>query len=244
MQADVGAGLAAWKGSQMATNVKEGAPGVDALVQRLSKLDTCTVSDAMDRQSIEGPVIAQRPKCNCPRIAGRASTVKLVKADGRTSTRHLCTAAVESGGPGTVIVVDNEAREFPAGWGGILSQAAKVKGVEGVVVDGAVRDVDESRELAFPVYARYAVPITARGRIHEDDFNVPIQFGGVTVHPGDLVLADWSGITFIPAARAEEVLTTAETIADRESQMAADVRAGKSVVEVMGTNYENMAGKH
>jgi regulator of RNase E activity RraA len=228
----------------MATDVTEGATGADTLVERLSKLDTCSVSDAMDKLGIEGAVIGLRPMWNCPRIAGRASTVKLVKADGRASVRHLCTAAVEAGGPGTVIVVDNEAREFPAGWGGILSQAAKAKGVEGVVVDGAVRDVDESRDVAFPVYARYAVPITARGRIIEDDFNVPIQFGGVTVNPGDLVLADWSGITFIPAARAEEVLETAEMIADRESQMAADVRAGKSVVEVMGTNYENMAGKH
>ena len=227
----------------MATNVKEGPAGVDALVQRLGKIDTCAVSDAMDRLKIEGAVIGLRPMWSCPRIAGRASTVRLVPVDGRTSTRHLCTAAVDSGGPNTVIVVDNGAREFPAGWGGILSQAAKVKGIAGVVVDGAVRDVDESRDVGFPVYARYAVPITARGRIIEDDFNVPIQFGGITVNPGDLVLADWSGVCIIPADRAEEVLETAEMIAGREAQMAADVRAGKPVAEVMGTNYENMAGK-
>lgn len=216
----------------------------DPMVGRLARLDTCAVSDALDRLKLTGAVIGIKPQWPCPKIAGRAVTVKLVPADGRTSTRHLGTAAVEAAGPGRVIVIDHAAREQPAGWGGILSLAAKTKGVEGIVCDGAVRDIDESREMGFPVFARSTVSITARGRVIEDDFNVPVHIGGVSVEPGDLVLADGSGICFIPGARAEEVLEAAEMIAAREAEMARDVRAGKSVVEVMGTNYETMAGKH
>ena len=71
-------------------------------------------------------------------------------------------------------------------------------------------------------------------------FNERVQICGVDVQPGDLVIADWTGAVFVPADRAGEVIATAETIAEREALMAADVRAGKSVVEVMGANYEQM----
>ena len=71
----------------------------------------------------------------------------------------------------------------------------------------------------------------------------PIQVAGLTVNPGDFVIADWSGAVFIAAARAEEVIATAESLAEREAQMAAAVRAGRSVVEVMGANYESMLGQ-
>src|SRR5207237_928779 len=82
--------------------------------------------------------------------------------------------------------------------------------------DGACRDVDEARDLGFPVYARSATPRTARGRIVEQSFNTPVRFGGVTVEPGDLVLADWTGAVFLPSARAEEGVTLAAQLAARE----------------------------
>jgi len=115
-----------------------------------------------------------------------------------------------------------------------------VKGVAGVVVDGAARDIDEARELEFPVFARAAVPRTARSRVIEEDFNVPITVAGFQVSPGDLVLADGSGVTFVAAADAEEVLQTAEMIAGREALMKEAVLRGDSVVEVMGRDYEQM----
>jgi regulator of RNase E activity RraA len=173
------------------------------------------------------------------KIAGRVVTVKLVEAKGRQATRHLCTAAIEAANGGDVIVIENP-RLDAAGWGGILSAAAKTKGVAGVVCDGAARDVDESRELEFPVFARAAVPRTARGRIIEESFNVPIQVGGLTVSPNDLVLADGSGVVFLEAARAEDVLSNAEMIAARELKMKEAVMAGDRVSEVMGRDYEMM----
>ena len=213
---------------------------MDEQVRQLQALDSCAISDALDRLGLKGAALGLAQLSTTRRIVGRAVTVQLGPDDGRASKRHLCTAAVESSGAGDVIVIAHHGRVDAAGWGGILSLAASVRQVEGAVIDGACRDLDESRELQLPVYGRAAVPVTARGRVIEYDWNVPVEMVGVGVTPGDLVLADGSGVVFIPADRADEVLALAGTIARRESLMAADVRAGKPVSEMIGTTYENL----
>jgi regulator of RNase E activity RraA len=119
-----------------------------------------------------------------------------------------------------------------------------LKGLEGVIVDGTCRDVDDSRDANFPVYARAATPMTARGRVAEASMGDPIRVGDLHVAQGDYVIADWSGVVFLPGDRAEEVITTAEGLMEREAAMAEAVRAGRSVVEVMGAGYESMLGQH
>jgi regulator of RNase E activity RraA len=141
-----------------------------------------------------------------------------------------------------VIVIEHHDREDAAGWGGILSLAAHLKGIEGVIVDGTCRDVDDSRDAGFPVYARAATPMTARGRVAEASMGEPIRIGDLVVSAGDYVIADWSGVVFVAGPRAEEIVSTAEGLAAREGAMAEAVRAGRSVVEVMGASYESMLG--
>ena len=210
------------------------------LKRRLSKLDSCAVSDALDRVKIKGVVLGLAQLSTRKRIVGEAITVKLGPDDGREVERHLCTAAVEAAGPGKVIVIAHSGRLDAAGWGGILSLAAILRKVEGIVIDGACRDLDESREFGLPVYGRVAVPITARGRVIEREWNVPVDLSGVRVAPADLVIADASGVAIIPSGRAAEIVAIAESIAHKERLMAADVRGGKPVSAVMGGNYETM----
>jgi 4-hydroxy-4-methyl-2-oxoglutarate aldolase len=222
----------------------------DELIKRLRRLDTCAVSDAIDRLgAAPGVVLGLRPLSVRRRVAGRAVTVQLelntpeLQADlarRGEKPRHLCTAAVDASGPDDVIVIANGSRQNVAGWGGTLSLGAKVRGIEGVVVDGACRDADEAIDLDFAVYASTAVPLTARGRIVEVAWNVPIQIGELTVTPGDPVLADSSGVVFLPAAQAEEIVTAAEDIAARERAMADAVRDHRPMAEVMGANYERL----
>ena len=131
-------------------------------------------------------------------------------------------------------------RADAAGWGGILSTAAKTKGVAGVIIDGASRDVDEAQGLGLPLFARSRTPLTARNRIIEESTSEQIEIASIAVRPGDYIIADNSGIVVVPAERAAEVIPEAENIVAREAAMAKDVIAGKSVVEVMGTNYERM----
>ena len=217
----------------------------EMLAARLARLDTCGVSDAMDRLGLSGAVLGIRPMWPCPRIAGQVITVRLRRAEpGEHSPRHLGTAAIEAGGPGWVIVIEHHDREDAAGWGGILSLAAKLKGVEGVIVDGTCRDIDDSREANFPVFARAATPMTARGRVVEASMGEPIRVGDLHVGQDDYAIADWSGVVFLPADRAEEIVSTAEGLMAREAAMAEAVRAGRSVVEVMGASYESMLGQH
>jgi regulator of RNase E activity RraA len=211
-------------------------------IERLTRLDTGAVSDALDKLGLAGAVAGIRPMTGPARIAGRVTTVKLVPASGRKAERHLATAAVEASGPGDVLVVEHRSRADCAGWGGILSRAAKARGIEGTIVDGAVRDVDESREIGYPVFARDAVPFTARGRVVEEAWDVSVRIGNVEVRPGDLVLADGTGVVFLEKARTEEILAAAEAVAARERAMADAVERGNPVSRVMGGEYETMPG--
>jgi 4-hydroxy-4-methyl-2-oxoglutarate aldolase len=216
----------------------------NAAIARLAKLDTCAVSDALDRLDLKGAVLGIRPLWPAPRIAGRCVTVKIEPMGLERPKQHLCTPAIAAATAGDVIVVDSGGRTDAAAWGGLLSLAAKLKELAGVIVDGACRDIDESRELEFPVYGRAAVQVTARGRIMQQSFNEKIQLAGVQVLPGDLVIADGSGVVFIPRAKEEEVIAQAEALARREAAMAQAIRGGRSIVEVMETQgYEAMLAK-
>ncbi|MGE5605552.1 MAG: RraA family protein [Bacteroidota bacterium] len=149
--------------------------------------------------------------------------------------------AIDAAEPGDVIVIDNGGRLDTSCWGGILANGAKMKGVSGVIIDGACRDVDDCVEIDFPVYARGSVVATARGRIMEEATNVMIQFGGVQVRPGDILLADKSGVAVIPQEKLDEVLAKAEELYQKEEDMVAEIRAGKSMIEVdQKYSYEKM----
>jgi 4-hydroxy-4-methyl-2-oxoglutarate aldolase len=210
-------------------------------LERLRALDSCAVSDALDRHGLSGVVTGLRPLAADRPAVGRAVTVLLGRPGGRApASRHLGTAAADSAGPGQVIAVAHQGRTDCAGWGGLLSRAAARHGVAGVVVDGAARDLAEAADAGLAVFALAETPVTARGRAVELSWDEPIELGGVPVAPGDLVLADAGGIVVIPAGHAAAVLTTAETIAATERAMAEAIEAGHPVSEVMGTSYEEL----
>jgi regulator of RNase E activity RraA len=215
----------------------------DAAAERLQKIDSCAVSDALDALGLKGAVKGIGAISAGRRIAGRAQTVKLGPPNENIAKRHLCSAAVDAANEGDIIVIENLTTEIAAGWGGILSRAAKTKGLSGTIVDGPARDADEAHEIGYPVFARSATSFTARGRIAELAWDIPIAIGGINVEPGDLVIADGSGIVFIPKASEIEVLDKAEDIAAREAAMARAVEDGKPVSQVMGGDYEQMLAK-
>ena len=154
--------------------------------------------------------------------------------------RHLVQRCGRIGRSGRVLVIETAHRHRRGRVGGVLSNAAQAAGVEGVIVDGPARDIDEAAELGFPVYARGATARTARGRIYEEGFNIDVTVGELTVHPGDLIIADRSGVAVVPEDRAEDVMGKAESIVARERAMTEAVRRGQPVSEVMGASYERM----
>ena len=214
-----------------------------SLVDRLSALDPCAVSDALDSLGVSGAVTGLKRRSTSATIAGRVQTIKLAagKPEGG-SMSHLGTRTIVEASDIDVIVVEQRTGIEAAGWGGVLAAAAKQQGVRGVIVDGPARDIDEYERIGLPVFSRSATPRTARGRIHEAATNVGIQVGEIAVEPGDLVIADGTGVVFVPARIAEAAVARAETIAAREQLMSADVLKGQPVTEVMGKNYETMLG--
>jgi regulator of RNase E activity RraA len=212
--------------------------------KRLERVATTNASDAMDRVGIRGTVIGIRPLYDCPKIVGRAVTIKITAAGMVKSEYHLGVRAIDAASPGDVIVIDNRGDLQNNCWGEILSMGAKMKGVAGVVVDGAARDIDACREFGFPVYGRGTVPLTARGRIMEESFNGIIRVGDVQVRPGDIVMADINGVVIIPVERLDEVLTAAEEILQKEEAMVEELKRGVSIVDVdRKYAYESMLKK-
>lgn len=213
----------------------------EQLIERFSRLDTCTVSDGLDALKVPGYTTGIKPQWQSPKVVGRAVTLKVKPVGVDKPTRHLAAAAIDATKPGDVLVIDNTGRPEVSSWGGLLSLASTVRGVSAVVIDGACRDIDEAREMGFPIFARSVVSITARNRIMQDSVQTTISCGGVQVQPGDLVIADGSGVVFVPWARAEEVLDAAEGVASKENEMAEALKAGRNIVEVMeGMNYNAM----
>ena len=213
---------------------------MDDLLVRLSRVDACAVSDALDKLGLAGAVSGIHRFSTDRRISGRVVTVKLERDDGRPSAKHLGTTAVEAAQPGDVIVIEQRTGLDAASWGGNLSLGAQLRGVSGVIVDGPVRDIDEGRLHDFTVFAREHTARTARGRIAETGTNVPITVGEVTVSPGDYVVADASAVVFVAQADIERVLEAAEGIAAREQEMADSLRQGTPISQVMGARYETM----
>ena len=209
--------------------------------ERLSRLDCCAVSDALDRLKLPGVVPGLSQIAAQRRIAGRVLTFKLgVGAPPAGKPRHLGASAIEAAQPGDIIVVEQRTGVNAGCWGGILTLAAKLRGVAGVIADGLVRDIDEARQHDFPIYARGCTTYTARGRVVELSTNEPIRVGDVEVRAGDYAIADGSGVVFVGASEADAVISAAEDIALREAAIVQALHEGKSVGEVMGANYEHM----
>ncbi len=208
---------------------------------RLMKVSTTNLSDALDKVGLRGAVIGILPLFGKPKVVGRAVTIKITAAGVEKSKSHLGIEAIASAHKGDVIVIDNRGDVHNNCWGEILSCAAKMKGVSGVIIDGAARDVDACEELEFPVFARGVVPITARGRIAQEAFNCPIRIGDIHVRPGDILVGDVNGVVVIPIERVDEVLNEAEQLMDKEERMKKDLLAGLDVLEVdKKYNYEQM----
>ncbi len=214
------------------------------VLTRLARLDSCAVSDALDKLGLAGAAAGIHRLSTDRRISGRVVTVKLDRDAGQpVASRHLGSTAIEASQPGDVIVVEQRTGIDAAGWGGVLSLGASLKGIAGVIIDGPTRDVDEARVHDFAVFARDHTARTARGRIVETGTNVPVTVGDIPVAPGDFVVADGSAVVFVRAQDIDRVLDAAEAIAAREAGMADSLRAGTPITQVMGKNYETMLRK-
>ena len=146
-------------------------------------LSTCNISDALDRMGLVGQVTGVLPLWHgCPKIAGPAMTMKL-SPEARYSTVMGTLEAIQESRAGEVLVIDNGGRADSNSFGGIATFSAKHYNMQGCVIDGATRDVDEMAALHFPVFGKGVVNTSVRGRIGFDGYGIPVKLGGVEVRP-------------------------------------------------------------
>ena len=172
-------------------------------------IPTTTLAEILDRSHIMD--LGIRPLWPSGRVAGPAFTVRCPPGDNL-----MLHAAIYRAEPGSVIVVESGDTDYALAGGNVCAIAHR-RGVEAFVLDGVIRDIGEVREDGFPVHARGVVPIPGAKRIVKP-LNVPVSCGGVTVHPGDVVVADEDGVIVVPADRADEILAQAQGKLAREAE--------------------------
>ncbi|WP_409076572.1 RraA family protein (plasmid) [Pantoea sp. C3] len=205
----------------------------DALLNRLAKLDTNTVSDALDFLSLLGATYGLRPLWDCPKVVGRASTIQLGEKIDAKPTVHLISPVIDAVTTNDRILVIAGGKDGISCWGDILANAAKGKHIRGSVIDGLSRDIEGSESINYPVFGRGVTMISARNRVIQISSGEVISVAGVQVKQDDYVIADRCGTVFIPAAHIQEVISLGEKIAHRQDSMVQAVRSGRSVAEVM-----------
>lgn len=163
-----------------------------------------------------------------PRIAGPAYPVFCSAGDG-----SMLQVALHEAPPGSVIVCATGDLHYAMA-GGRGCAWAKQRGIEGLVIDGLIRDLAEVREIGFPVFGRGVTPMPGLGR-GTGLANVPIPCGGVSVRPGDVVVADEEGIVVLPAEQADDLRRRAKERAEREETLTLDdwVRKSRARIDEM-----------
>ena len=201
---------------------------IDLGVSRSSRLDTATLSDALDRLGIVGQCYQLKALDLSFRLSGRAFTVLYGPAANPSGTVG---DYIDDVPPGHVVVLDNGGRTDVTVWGDILTETAHRRGVAGTVIDGVSRDIDLCLKLGFPVYNRGNWMRTGKDRVQVEGINVAVSIGNARVRPGDLIRGDADGVLVIPREHEEAVLTAATQIDEAERRIREAVRSGMRLDE-------------
>ena len=195
----------------------------EEMVAIFREVSTSNISDAMHRKGAMRGIL---PINLGVKIVGRAVTVQTFAGDWAKPVE-----AIDLAGPGDVLVVYNGSN-FIAPWGGLATLSCKMKGVEGVVIDGAVRDVDEIRAMKYPVFSSGITP-NAGDPKGMGEINSEINCAGQMVKPGDYIVGDECGVVVIPKERAYEIARRAKEVEKTESRLYEEIRRGSTLSQVI-----------
>jgi 4-hydroxy-4-methyl-2-oxoglutarate aldolase len=221
--------VSTWQAAAPAADVS-----TDPLIAGFAASTVASVSDAVDQVVGRRGYLAHdvRPYVGGA-FVGRAATALVKPAPPEQATPALAVKhsveMIDAADAGDVGVIVMEGTLDVAAIGGLMGTAAKARGMVGMVLDGAVRDIAELRALALPVYARSASPATAVGRYASVSKQVPVECAGVTISPGDIIVAGEDGVVVVPKDRAAEVLKRSQEIDERETKMVPFIKQYRSL---------------
>ncbi|HWW64705.1 MAG TPA: RraA family protein [Sphingomonadaceae bacterium] len=200
----------------------------DVNAARARRLETATLSDALDRLGIIGQCKGLQPRDPGFRLVGRARTILYGPPGVPVGTVGDYIDDVD---PGEVIVLDNGGREDVTVWGDILTEIAHRRKLGGTVIDGICRDVHLCRSLGYPVFSRGHWMRTGKDRVQVEASDVPVTIGEARVAAGDLMVGDADGMLVLPRAHEEQILAVAEEIHATEEAIRSAVRGGQRLDE-------------
>ena len=201
---------------------------VDDLIKGLSEFDPACLYEVSGHRGMVDPSI--RPAWPSAKVCGRALTLECPPGDNL-----MLHVAVAHAPAGAVLVANAGSYMLAGAWGEILTAAAQARGIAGLVIDGAVRDIEAIQATGFPVFSRgRAIGSCTKERIGR--INVPIQVGGCTVHPGDLILGDADGLVVVAWERAHAIYQAAQERRTKEQNIIAGLRAGRTTIELLRLN--------
>lgn len=159
------------------------------------------------------------------KVAGPAFTVRGIGGDNLALHNAVLAAPA-----GSVLVVDLQGAAY-GHWGEVLAVAAQHRGIAGLIVDGGVRDSEEMAAMDFPVFSR-CVTVVGTVKDYPGDMRSPVRVGGIVVHTGDLVVGDADGVVVLPQDSAAAIISRADQRVADEQRIIADIRAGKTTLEL------------
>ncbi|NMM62421.1 RraA family protein [Clostridium sp. P21] len=211
------------------------------IIEEYKKLDTSSITDALDKQGIAGGLLGIKAVVDGTRVCGQAFTVHYVPCG---TVKGTVGDFLDDVAAGDVVVIDNSGREYCTVWGDIMSQVAKQKGIAGTVVDGVCRDVKTIREVEYPIFTKGIYMMTGKDRVEVDAVNIPVGISGVKVCSGDLIVADENGAVCIPVSVVEKTLEIAKSIEEVEGRIVSAVKGGKTLKEARSeTGYHTLQTK-
>jgi len=203
------------------------------------QLYVAAICDILDDLGFRNQAMHQRLRPILPDItncgfAGRARTFEWVESNiiDEDEQFRLEIEAMDSLNAGDVVVHNTDKNGTNAPWGELMSTVAKRKGVAGCVCDSQIRDCVKIIEMGFPVYYTGIRPVNSKGRGHVVAYDVPIECGGVLVHPGDLIYADFDGVTVVPKSVEAEVIRMAKEKVHSENLSRVELLKGHTLREV------------
>lgn len=202
-------------------------------IEGFRSIGTSTLGDILDSMGIQNVVSGLKPVKQGMVLVGPAVTIKEVSGVlGTYTIEDFCISKViDFAEAGDILVFDNAGREVST-WGGLASTAAMVKGIGGTVIDGGCRDLDQIVAMNYPVFSRHFTPNSAKTRIKMYELNGAIQCGGIRVAPGDIIVADWTGIIVVPREKAQEVLQKSREAENDEAYFIEELKKGKTFGEM------------
>jgi regulator of RNase E activity RraA len=215
---------------------------VNDVRDRLARLDTPALSDALDRLGIDGQAVGIVALDRGATLTGQAYTVRMLP---RGLSGKSVGDYIDDVPAGDVVVIDNQGRLDATVWGDILTTIAARNGVEGTVIDGVCRDLRRALELDYPIYARANTMRTGKDRVAAEAYQQPVQLAGIRVEPGDWLRGDADGIVVVPATVVDDVLAAAEEIDATEERIRSAIRDGGRLDDIRAhVGYHALQTRH